>query len=78
MSADTAPDPEPSEGPALEAWKDLAAKDLKGRSPDDLTRTRPEGIDVSRDGRTLWVGDLEGARVQAFDTTSWRYGHADL
>ena len=29
---------------------------------------RPEGIDLSKDGRTLWVGDLEGARVQAFDT----------
>jgi YVTN family beta-propeller protein len=29
---------------------------------------RPEGIAVSPDGRTLWVADLQGARVQAFDT----------
>jgi len=28
----------------------------------------PEGIALTPDGRTLWVGDLEGARVQAFDT----------
>jgi YVTN family beta-propeller protein len=27
----------------------------------------PEGIAISPDGRTLWVADLEGARVQAFD-----------
>ena len=59
MSADTAPDPEPSEGPALEAWKDLAAKDLKGRSPDDLTRTRPEGIDVKPLYTADDVADLE-------------------
>jgi len=28
----------------------------------------PEGIALTPDGRTLWVGDLEGARVQAFET----------
>ena len=32
---------------------------------------RPEGIALARDGRELWVGDLEGARVQAFDTRSF-------
>ncbi|MCU1351116.1 MAG: Methylmalonyl-CoA mutase [Acidimicrobiales bacterium] len=32
--------------PTVEDWKALAAKDLKGRDPDDLVRTRPEGIDV--------------------------------
>ncbi|HRA35991.1 MAG TPA: methylmalonyl-CoA mutase family protein, partial [Acidimicrobiales bacterium] len=32
--------------PGLDAWKALASKDLKGRDPDALTRTRPEGIDV--------------------------------
>ena len=32
---------------------------------------RPEGIALSPDGRTLWVGDLEGARVQAFDAASF-------
>ena len=26
---------------------------------------------MTPDGRTLWVGDLEGARVQAFDTASY-------
>ncbi|MBP7632400.1 MAG: methylmalonyl-CoA mutase, partial [Acidimicrobiales bacterium] len=30
----------------MDAWKALASKDLKGRDPDALTRTRPEGIDV--------------------------------
>ena len=32
---------------------------------------RPEGIALAREGRELWVGDLEGARVQAFDTRSF-------
>jgi YVTN family beta-propeller protein len=32
---------------------------------------RPEGIALAREGRELWIGDLEGARVQAFDTTSF-------
>ncbi|HXH58357.1 methylmalonyl-CoA mutase [Iamia sp.] len=32
--------------PTIEDWQELATADLKGRSPDDLTRTRPEGIDV--------------------------------
>ena len=32
--------------PTLDDWKALAAKDLKGRDADSLTRTRPEGIDV--------------------------------
>ncbi|QXC61410.1 methylmalonyl-CoA mutase [Aquihabitans sp. G128] len=32
--------------PTLDDWKALAAKDLRGREPDALTRTRPEGIDV--------------------------------
>src|SRR6478609_4327556 len=42
MSDDATSDPTPS----LPDWEALAAKDLKGRSPNDLTRTRPEGIDV--------------------------------
>lgn len=29
---------------------------------------QPEAITLTPDGRTLWVGDLEGDRVQAFDT----------
>ena len=31
----------------------------------------PEGIALSVDEKMLWVGDLEGARVQAFDTASF-------
>ena len=42
MSADEPAGTEPT----LEDWKALAAKDLKGREPDTLTRTRPEGIEV--------------------------------
>ena len=42
MSADPTPPVESS----LDDWKALAGKDLKGRSPDELIRTRPEGIDV--------------------------------
>jgi YVTN family beta-propeller protein len=30
----------------------------------------PEGIALSADGRTLWVADNEGARVQAFDAAA--------
>ena len=42
MSDDATSDPTPS----LSDWEALAAKDLKGRAPGELTRTRPEGIDV--------------------------------
>ena len=35
-----------SDDPTLADWEALASKDLKGRSPHDLTRTRPEGIEV--------------------------------
>jgi YVTN family beta-propeller protein len=48
---------------------DLAA----GAKLRDLTvGGRPEGIALSRGGGELWVADLEGARVQAFDTKSFR------
>ena len=33
---------------------------------------QPEGIALTPDGRTLWVGDLQGARVQAFDAATLR------
>jgi methylmalonyl-CoA mutase len=49
MSDDATPGTEPT----LDDWKALAAKDLKGRSPDELTRTRPEGIDV----KALYTAD---------------------
>ena len=32
--------------PSLEDWRALAEKDLRGRSPDELVRETPEGIDV--------------------------------
>jgi YVTN family beta-propeller protein len=32
---------------------------------------RPEGIALCRDVLVLWVGDLEGSRVQAFDTDTF-------
>ena len=32
---------------------------------------RPEGIALSKDELVLWVGDLEGSRVQAFDTDTF-------
>ena len=32
---------------------------------------KPEGIALADGGRTLWVGDLKGHRVQAFDTASF-------
>jgi YVTN family beta-propeller protein len=47
---------------------------------DLATRTRlrdiavggqPEGIALTTDGRTLWIGDNRGARVQAYDTRSF-------
>ncbi|MEO6627590.1 MAG: methylmalonyl-CoA mutase family protein, partial [Aquihabitans sp.] len=56
MTADTTPPVEPT----LDDWKTLAGKDLKGRSPDELTRTRPEGIDV----KPLYTAaDVEGLEV---------------
>ncbi len=46
--------------PTLDDWTALAAKDLKGREPDSLTRTRPEGIDV----KPLYTAaDTEGLAV---------------
>jgi len=40
------PDATGAPGPDLEAWRALAAKDLRGDDPDQLIRHRPEGIDV--------------------------------
>ena len=42
--------------------------DARRKLTDLTVGGRPEGIAVSPDGRTLWVADLDGARVQAFDT----------
>ncbi|MCB0970954.1 MAG: hypothetical protein KDA97_05480, partial [Acidimicrobiales bacterium] len=35
-----------STDPTLSDWEALASKDLRGRPLEELTRTRPEGIDV--------------------------------
>ncbi|MCU1455583.1 MAG: methylmalonyl-CoA mutase [Acidimicrobiales bacterium] len=46
--------------PTVEDWEALAAKDLRGRDPAELTRTRPEGIDV----KPLYTAaDTEGLDV---------------
>ncbi len=37
---------------------------------------RPEGIAVSPDGNSLWVADLEGARVHVFSTRAIERGSA--
>ena len=42
---------------SLEEWKELATKQMKGKSPDDLTWNTPEGIDL----KCLYTAeDLEG------------------
>ena len=44
----------------------------RGRKLRDVTvGGRPEGIALSRDELVLWVCDLEGSRVQAFDTDTF-------
>ena len=48
-----------NEKPGLDAWKALAAKDLKGRDPETLTRLRPEGIEVKALYTAEDVADLE-------------------
>lgn len=47
--------------------------DLKARHKlrDIAVGGRPEGIALSIDERMLWVGDLEGNKVQAFDTATF-------
>src|SRR3546814_3271164 len=46
---------------------DLAA----GRKLRDIAvGGEPEGIALAKGGREMWVGDLQGARVQALDTAS--------
>ncbi|HSL57139.1 MAG TPA: methylmalonyl-CoA mutase family protein, partial [Acidimicrobiales bacterium] len=46
-----------SEHPSLDDWNELAAKELRGRTADDLVWRTPEGIDV----KPLYTGaDLDG------------------
>ncbi|WCO68590.1 methylmalonyl-CoA mutase [Iamia majanohamensis] len=47
-----------TDDPTIDDWREKAGAELKGRSPDDLVRTRPEGIDV----KPLYTeADLDGA-----------------
>ena len=50
----------------------VSVVDLKlGKKTHDIAvGGEPEGIALSREEQVLWVGDLKGARVQAFDTES--------
>ena len=49
--------------PSIEDWEALASSDLKERDPSDLTRTRPEGIDV----KPLYTAaDVADADVDTF------------
>ena len=63
MSDDATPRTEPT----LDDWKALAAKDLKGRSPDELTRTRPEGIDVKPIYTAADIADVDTDTLPGFE-----------
>src|SRR6478609_6879111 len=63
MSDDATSDPTPS----LSDWEALATKDLKGRAPSDLTRTRPEGIDVKPLYTAADTADLETDTLPGFE-----------
>src|SRR6478672_10978692 len=62
MSDDATSDPTPS----LPDWEALATKDLKGRAPSDLTRTRPEGIDVKPLYTAADTADLDDDTLPGF------------
>ncbi len=50
------------DGTSIESWRALAERELKGRGPDDLVWTTPEGIDV----KPLYTAaDLERIEVDA-------------
>jgi methylmalonyl-CoA mutase len=51
--------------PTVDDWRELASKELKGADPDELVRTRPEGIEVrplytAEDLAEIDVGSLPG------------------
>jgi len=56
-----------SDDPTLADWEALASKDLKGRSTHDLTRTRPEGIDVKPLYTSADITDLETDTLPGFE-----------
>ena len=53
--------------PTIEDWEALASKDLKGRDPSELTRTRPEGIDVKPLYTAADVADADIDTLPGFD-----------
>src|SRR6478752_600667 len=53
--------------PSLSDWEALASKDLKGRSPSDLTRTRPEDIDVKPLYTAADATDLDTDTLPGFE-----------
>ena len=53
--------------PSIEDWEALASKDLKGRDPSELTRTRPEGIDVKPLYTAADVADTDVDTLPGFE-----------
>src|SRR6476661_822256 len=53
--------------PSIEDWEALASKDLKGRDPSELTRTRPEGIDVKPLYTAADVADTDVDSLPGFE-----------
>lgn len=57
MSNNSHSDNKPNAKPSLSDWRDVASKQMKGKSPDELTKVSAEGIDV----KALYTQeDLEG------------------
>jgi methylmalonyl-CoA mutase len=52
--------------PSLDDWRQQASSDLKGRDPDELTRARPEGIDVKPLYTAADVEDLDADTLPGF------------
>jgi len=52
--------------PTLDDWRDAATAELKGRSAEDLVRTRPEGIDVKALYTDADLGGTEADTLPGF------------
>jgi len=52
--------------PTLDDWRAQAGRDLKGRDPDELVRTRPEGIDVKPLYTAADVAEVETGTLPGF------------
>ena len=44
---------EDKSSPSLDQWREIASKQMKGKSPDELTKMSPEGIDI----KALYTGE---------------------